>query len=198
MAKAYLCIISSAILILIIINSILAVTVFNVSFWMLIGAILASVLLVIVMDTFFAILMGILPKSWFCAKRKCFNVAKKEQKIYEKLKIKKWKDYVWDLGGLGGFSKSKVEAPQSPEYFERFIIESNRGVTEHFLGSVFGFFVILLFPQYMWSVGIPVALVNVFLNTCSTMVLRYNIPKLKAIYTGLVRRQKDKDKEVIV
>lgn len=193
MAKAYLCIISSAVLILILINAILAVTIFNVSFWVMLDAIIVSVIFVILTDTFFAILIGMFPKKWFDAKKKCFNVSKKEQKFYEKLNIKKWKDYVWDLGGLGGFSKSKVEDPQSPEYFERFIIESNRGVTEHILGILFGFSVIFLFPKYMWSIGIPVALVNTFLNICSTMVLRYNMPKLKAIHSGLLKRQKTEE-----
>ena len=34
-------------------------------------------------------------------------------------------------------------------------------------------------PKYCLYIGLPIALVNVYLNLLSIMALRYNIPKLK-------------------
>ena len=67
-------------------------------------------------------------------------------------------------------------------------------------------FLILLFPlpKYALVVGLPIAIVNVFLNLLSTMVLRYNIPRLKVSYERAVKqleydkKQQEKNKEVPV
>ena len=143
----------------------------------------------VIIDTFFAILIGLLPRQWFSVKNAFFYVSKKEQKFYEHLGIRKWKDKVWELGGLGGFSKRKIKDSKNPEYFKRFIIESNRGVTEHILGSIFGFTIIFQYPRYIWSIGLPISLLNLILNILPTMILRYNLPKLRAVYFGLLKRQ---------
>lgn len=189
MAKYYLKIMFFVICILSGLNSILAITTYNVSAWTLISAVLSSFALVVIIDTFFAIFFGIMPKKWFGVRNKCFNVTKKEQKFYEKLKIRKWKDRVWELGWLGGFSKRKIKNTRDAKYFEKFIIESNRGVTEHLHGSFFGFAIIFAFPNYMWSIGIPIAVINVILNVLPTMILRYNLPKLKAVHKHLLKKE---------
>lgn len=189
MARLYLLIIFLALCLLMGLNSYLATSVYQTSIETLISAILVSFVIVVIIDTLFAILVGILPKKWFGVNNKLLSVSKKEQKFYEKLHIRKWKDYVWDLGCLGGFSKQEVKDPKDPRYFEKFIIESNRGVTEHTLGIVVSYVIIFIYPQYAWSVGVPIALVNTLLNSMSTMVLRYNLPKLKTAYTILVKRQ---------
>lgn len=190
MAKLYLTIIFVAICILAGINALLAVFVFKTSILTLISALLISLVLVILIDTFFAISIGILPKKLFGVNNKLLQVSKKEQRFYDKIHIKKWKDYVWDLGCLGGFSKQEIKDPKDPKYFEKFIIESNRGVVEHTLGIIFSFGIFFVYPQYILSICLPIALVNLTLNTMSTMVLRYNLPKLNTAYTVLIKRQK--------
>lgn len=191
MAKLYMFIIFFVLLILTGLNSLFAITIYHSSIWTLISAILSSFTLVIIIDSFFAILIGILPKKWFGVKNRCFHVSKKEQKFYERLNIRKWKDHILELGWLGGFSKRKIKDPNDPKYFERFIIESNRGITEHILGMIFGFGIAFAFPEYAWSVGVPIAIVNMVLNILPTMVLRYNMPKLKTVYYGLIKRQQN-------
>lgn len=176
-------------------NSFLATAVFNTTAWELVCAIFISFILVVFIDSFFALLVGILPKKWFGVNNKLLSVSKKEQKFYEKLHIRKWKDYVWDLGCLGGFSKQEIKDPKDPKYFEKFIIESNRGVTEHTLGIIFSFSIIFLYPSYAWSVGFPIAMVNLLLNTMSTMVLRYNLPKLKTSYNFLLKKQIERENQ---
>lgn len=195
MAKLYLKIIFFSECFLIALNVILALTVFHESVWNIVTAVLSSTALVILIDTFFAIFIGILPKKMFNANRKIFIVSKKEQIFYEKLSIRKWKDKIWELGGLGGFSKSKIKDPQNPKYYERFIIESNRGVVEHLLGAFFGFLICLEISKHMFSIAIPIAVINLVLNILPTMVLRYNMPKLRAVYFGLTKRQKENEEQ---
>ena len=195
MAKLYLIIIFITICILTGINSILALFIYHTPVWSIISAVLTSVALIVIIDTFFAIFIGILPKLFFSVKNPCFYVSKKEQTFYKRLQIQKWKDYVWELGWLGGFSKRRIKHPSDPKYFERFIIQSNRGITEHILGVIFGFAIISAYPQYIWSIGLPIAIINLILNTLPTMILRYNIPKLRFVYKGLIKRQQLKTKD---
>lgn len=94
-----------------------------------------------------------------------------------------------ELGGLGGFSKSHIVNPDSPQYFERFVIECNKGVLTHRLSYPIGFLVMLLFPNICaYTVAVPVATVNLFLNILPTIVLRYNTPKLKAVLKRMERK----------
>jgi hypothetical protein len=112
------------------------------------------------------------------------------------LGVKVWKDKVWELGWLGGFSKKKVLNPEEPEYVERFIIESNKGVVDHIIGMIAGFSVIFLFPiKYMWIMCVPVGLVNLVLNYMPVMILRYNTPKLQTLYKRAVRNKERKNNE---
>ena len=124
-----------------------------------------------------------------------YSVGNKEKKFYDKLHVKNWKDKICELGGLGGFSKSKINDPKSEEYLERFIIESNKGVLIHIV-IIFVGFLILLFPipKYYLRIGLPVAIVNAFLNTLPIMVLRYNTPKLKIAYDRAVKMKNLKEK----
>ena len=58
-------------------------------------------------------------------------------------------------------------------------------------------FLILLFPnvKYALTIGLPIAIVNVFLNSLSTMVLRYNIPRLKISYERAVKQLEYENKQ---
>jgi hypothetical protein len=67
----------------------------------------------------FALICNKIPEKWLKDK-KFFNVSKREQKFYEKLGIRAWKDKVLELGGLGGFSKSKIDDPNSPDLQKEF------------------------------------------------------------------------------
>lgn len=161
--------------------------------WFFIVAVLVSTVYQVAVDGLFAFICNQIPAKWVKDK-KFFDVSKKEQKFYEKLGIRSWKDKVLELGKLGGFSKSKIADPNSPEYVERFLIESYKGELDHIIGMFVGFTVIFIFPlKFAWCVGIPVAIVNVFLNLLSTMILRYNTPKLKVLHK---RAMRNKEREV--
>ncbi len=141
------------------------------------------------LDGIVAIVINRLPDSLFEVDNPRFNVSEKERKLYKKLKIRLWMDKVWELGGLGGFSKKNLKEPKNPEYIERFIVESNKGVTTHRLSYPIGFLAMLTVKgKAKYTIALPVALVNLFLNVLPTMVLRYNTPMLKALLKRLERK----------
>ena len=129
-----------------------------------------------------AMLVHKLPDRWFSVDNAHFTVSKRAVRFYEKLGVRKWKDKVWELGGMGGFSKNKIAEPNNPEYFEQFIIECNKGVLTHRLSYPVGFLPMLFIPNiFAFSIALPVAIVNLFLNILPTLALRYNTPKLVMI-----------------
>jgi hypothetical protein len=141
----------------------------------------------VLIDGLFALICNKIPEKWLKDK-KFFNVSKREQKFYEKLGIRAWKDKVLELGGLGGFSKSKIDDPNSPEYIQKFLYESYKGELDHIAGMIAGFLVIFIFPlKFAWFVGVPIAIVNAFINSMSLMILRYNTPKLKTLHKRAMR-----------
>ncbi|MBR2617194.1 MAG: hypothetical protein IKC56_03045 [Clostridia bacterium] len=148
------------------------------------------VVLQFAIDGLFAFLINKLPGKWFGVNNRLFHVTKAERKLYKKLRVRRWKDKLWELGGLGGFSKKTIAQPDSPEYLEKFIIECHRGVAVHRVGYVMGFLAMLTLPNVCaLTIALPVAVVNVFINSLSTMALRYNTPTLKAMYEKKLRAQ---------
>ena len=159
----------------------------GVSPWFFVFAVIISVIYQFAIDGVFAFIVSKCPNKWF-ENKKFFEVSKKEQRFYEKLGIRSWKDKVWELGGLGGFSKSKIADPSDPEYSKRFLVESYKGEIDHIIGMFVGFTAIFLFPlKFAWYVGVPVAIVNMVLNYMPIMILRYNTPKLMVLYKRAVR-----------
>lgn len=162
----------------------------NYQLWVIL-AVIVSVVAEIAIQGLIAFIVNHLPKKWFAHDKKCFQVSKRERNFYEKIKIRSWKDKVWELGALGGFRKNKIADPTSPDYLLQFIVESNIGVVAHLVGIFFGFAVIFILPlEFAFKIGVPVALVNLLLCSLPTMILRYNIPKLKVAYER-ARRTKE-------
>jgi hypothetical protein len=142
------------------------------------------------LDGLVAITVNNLPDRWFSVDNPLFRVTKKERALYQRLGVRLWKDKVWELGGLGGFSKKVLREPDNPAYIERFIIECNKGVLTHRLSYPIGFLAMLTIPNVCaFTVALPVAIVNLFLNILPTLVLRYNTPMLQAALKRLKRRE---------
>ena len=141
------------------------------------------------LDGSLAILIKKMPDKFFAVDNPHYNVSAFEQKLYKKIKVRSWKDKVWDLGGLGGFSKKNLKDPNSPAYIEQFIIESNKGVLTHRLSYPIGFLPMVFIPNICaWTIAFPVALVNLFLNILPTLSLRYSTPKLKLLLSRMRRK----------
>ena len=144
------------------------------------------------LDGLLAFVINKMPDGWFGVDNRLYAVSKKERELYKKLKVRLWKDQVWELGGLGGFSKKNVKEPNNPAYIEKFIIECNKGVLTHRLSYPIGFLAMLTLQNVCsLTIALPVALVNLFLNILPTLALRYNTPMLKAILERLKKRKKN-------
>lgn len=144
-------------------------------------------------DGSIAIIINKMPDRWFGVENSLYHVSKMERKLYGALRVRLWKDSVWELGGLGGFSKKSLISPDDPKYIEKFIIECNKGVLTHRLSYPAGFLAMLTLPNVCsLTIALPVAVVNLFLNILPTLALRYNTPMLKSILKRLERKEKEK------
>ena len=185
--KLYLEVIGTAMLAISIIN-----VLFETATWYyIIIAVIWCTALQFALDGIIAITINKMPDRWFGVNNRLYHATQKEKNLYKKLKVRLWKDKIWELGGLGGFSKKKLKEPDNPKYIEKFIIECNKGVLTHRLSYPIGFLVMLtLSGDCIFTIALPVAVVNLFLNVLPTMVIRYNTPMLKAILTRMERRGK--------
>lgn len=164
------------------------------AWWIVCVVGLCGVVFEVVIDAIFALLLSKTPDKWYTYDKKYFQVSRFERKFLEKLRIRKWKDKVWELGGLGGFSKKKLENPTDSQYIEKFLVESNKGIIIHIAGIIFGFLILFVFPwKFALSICLPIAFVNTFLNTLSIIVLRYNYPKLLVVHKKLSRNIENKE-----
>ncbi len=141
------------------------------------------------LDGLIAVIINKLPNRFFGINSPLSCVSQAEIAFYKKIKVRVWKDKVWELGGLGGFSKKSLQTPSNAEYIERFIVECNKGVLTHRLSYPIGFLPMLFMPApYAFTIALPVASVNLFLNILPTIVLRYNTPKLKLLLARIKRK----------
>ena len=184
--KLYLGVIGIAMLVISIINILLG----TATWYYIIIAVIWCTALQFALDGLIAIAINKMPDRWFGVNNRLYHATQKEKNLYKKLKVRLWKDKIWELGGLGGFSKKKLKEPDNPKYIEKFIIECNKGVLTHRLSYPIGFLVMLtLSGDCIFTIALPVAVVNLFLNVLPTMALRYNTPMLKAILTRMERKQ---------
>jgi hypothetical protein len=179
--------------------SMLIISAFNILFetakwhYVLIAVVWCTALQFI-LDGTIAIVINKMPDDRFGVNNRHYDVTQKERDLYKKLRVRLWKDKIWELGGLGGFSKKRLKEPDNPEYIEKFIIECNKGVLTHRLSYPIGFVAMMTLPNALaFTIALPVAIVNIFLNVLPTIALRYNTPMLKAV---LKRMEKKSEKTV--
>lgn len=196
----YLIILFSTILLIFLLNCFIAIPVcmYDYTIMDLFGKVGMSILIVFLIDAILAFVIRRLPKKWFDFRYKFFHIFKFEKKWYKKIKIKKWKDLIPELGQFTNFSKGKVEEPTNNAYIERFLLEICYGEVIHFSSILFGICVIFLYDlRFCWCIGLPVAIGNGMIHYLSLAILRYNRPKLMLLHERNERLQKRKHQEVI-
>lgn len=147
---------------------------------------------VVVLDAVTATVSRLLPARWLPENAKVFCVGAKEKRFYEKLRIRKWKDKIPEIGHFTGFRKNELGDTKSLAYIERFLLESRYGEVGHFVSCIVGFLIVIPFPflpAYWWAVAVPVAIINAFLNLPSLFILRYNSYKLAILYQSTKKKQ---------
>ena len=186
----YLSVIFVAMIILCVFNILFGLPFLQSEAWFVVVAVVCGVVFQFVIDGLFATIVHFLPKKWFSHEKKFFAVSQRERKFLNFCKVKKWKNLVWELGGLGGFRKNKIENPKDEKYVETFLMECNKGVITHLIDLFVGYLVILVFPlRFALTICLPIAFVNMVLNILPIMVLRYNTPKLLALHTALSKEK---------
>lgn len=180
---AYILIISIATIITVSLN--ILFNPFNMYFYFYIIAILSYIAIVVIIDAIVAAIVRALPEKWFNPNKKIFVLTKREKRIYERIGIKKWKDYVPDLGRFTNFQKGKIENPRSNEYLSRYMIEACYGIIIHYVSSPLSYLILLINYKNtgVWlTVGLPVAFVNSILILLPAFTLKYNLHKIKILY----------------
>ena len=176
--KMYLSIIGFAMMVISVFNIVFS----TASWYNIIVLVIICTALQFALDGSIALIINKLPDKLFAVNNPLYKVSEAEKKFYKKIKVKNWKDKIWELGDLGGFSKKNLANPDSPEYIEKFIIECNKGVLTHRLSYPIGFLPMLFIQNICaLTIALPVAIVNLFLNILPTLALRYNTPKLQAM-----------------
>ena len=159
------------------------------NWWVYILFAIGFAVIAIVIDGIVAFAIRKMPEKYFQKDKGIFKTSVKELRFYEFIKVKKWKDYVPELGNFTGFHKNKITNPFDNKYIWRFIIESRYGVAIHFY-SVPTSFLLLFLDWKMYSgesniwltIALPVAIVNAILIVLPAFILKYNLPRLLRIY----------------
>ena len=182
----YLIIIAFAILII----SIIVALATSVPYFQVLGLTALAVVIVVAIDGLTATVCRLLPAKFADHDKKIFKVAAEEKKFYEKLKIRKWKDRVPEIGQFTGFRKNKLDDPKNPEYIDRFLLETCYGEIGHFTSFFTSFLLLLFFPiSRIWlAIAIPVSCVSALMNLPSFIILRYNSYKLEVLKKSAMRK----------
>ena len=155
---------------------------------------LCGIAAVFIIDGLAAFIARRLPEKYFAPDAKLFTVGKREQQLYRRTKINKWKRIIPEWGCFTGFHKDRMLDPNSSEYVGRFLLESNYGVLGHVAGAILGFLIMLIPFTPPLTVSLPIAAVNLVLSILPTMILRYNTPPLRRIYRRNLEREGKKNK----
>lgn len=162
---------------------------YDLSFIYVLSVMWIGIILVIIIDGLTATICRLLPKRIADFNKKIYLVNKKEKVFYEKIKIKKWKEKIPEIGHFTGFRKNKISEPKNKEYIYRFLIEICYGELGHFI-SIFTGLILLFIPFFkpIWLIlSIIIIIVNAFLNLLPVFVLRYNSFTLLLLYKHLIK-----------
>nr|WP_240905775.1 hypothetical protein [Thiorhodococcus mannitoliphagus] len=107
-------------------------------------------------------------------------------RLYERLGIRDWKDRLPEAGDFyaGGFSKRHLHG-HDPAYLRRFVIETSRAETSHWLtwGMALTFF-----AWNPWDVGVAMMIYGAIANLPCILIQRYNRVRLRRAIRILARR----------
>ncbi len=188
----YLIIICCCVALLATANCLWGLNYLKLNIWQTLGIIALAVLVSFVLDALCALITRKLEKK-INPSAKIFNEHKNERKFYEKLKIRKWKDKIPELGKtLKYFDKTKVEENATSEYFLKFIHETCLGEIVHVSSIFAALLLIVVFWFKFLTITIPITIVNILLQLPSICVLRYTRAKLNVAYK-LKLRHENKD-----
>lgn len=148
-----------------------------------------SIIYVIIIDGLTATIVHHLPKKIADPYR--FTTRKWEKKFFNFIKIKKWKDYIPEIGeATVDFAKDKLQTNSDSSYLYLFLIEMGYAEIIHIVSFFTGFLIIFLIPlRYALFIGLPVGIINIIFNLLSALIQRYNRPKLLIVYERTKKKE---------
>lgn len=160
---------------------------------------LYSFAMVLLPSLFVAVVIRILPKSWFDYNKKRYLVSEKEKNLLVKIGIRKWKDKIPELGGTVKFKKDTLTDTGNILYLKRFILETCYGETLHKFCIVSALLSLLFVPRNLiLKMALPVAIIYSLINIPSILIQRYNRPRLIKQLTRLERRYAEITKNELI
>ena len=187
---------------IIVLASIIITAVINLAFtipfalsdaaWMLLYVTVGAVAAFAIDGISALIIRRLTPAKWYAPDKKLFHVSKAERNFYNKLKIKRWKDYVPELGGFTSFHKDSLESQSDEKYLARFILEANFGVVIHIFNAILGFLVMFIPFCRAPGIWIPVFVINFILSILPVFILRYTSYTLQRLYWRSVKKNSSK------
>lgn len=132
-----------------------------------------NIYLLVLLGAVSLLMRVLIPKRFWNGHRECFRVKGWEMSFYKKIRIKKWKDKIPEMGRTGGFPKDHLRSAD-PVYLERFISETCFGEWMHFTAGVVGFSALLFYPLSDLFFVLPILIVNFFLHLLPCLIQRYN------------------------
>jgi len=187
----YLCIIITAMVIIISFNILFNLARYGFTAWYVVLGVVLGVIFSIILDSIVAFVVRQIPEKKFNPFAKFFAGRKGEKKFYEKLNIRNWKDKIPELGKtLKYFDKTKVPEKPNAEYMLKFLKETCYAEVMHIAICPVAFILVFIFPlKYFWCISFPIVLVNIFLQLLPICVQRYTRPKLVIAYQRLLKQE---------
>ena len=142
------------------------------------------------------IILRLMPKALYNPKNKLFAVRKSENKIYEKLGVKKWKDKIPEAGKTGGFARDHIYDPKNPEYYKKYILEGCVAEALHTLSIIWGLVALFFVPRpLVLPMGVPLTLFNFLIHFFPMLIQRYMRPRLLHTLERLTKAQEAKQEQ---
>ncbi len=154
----------------------------------LIGPMFVNAYVLVVLGLVTLFLRVFVPNKSWNAGQKFFKVQEKEISFYEKIKIKKWKDKVPEMGSTGGFPKRNILS-LSIEYLAKFLRETCIAENLHVLSIVFSFTALFFISTKGLIYAVPVLIVNMILHILPCFIQRYVRFKMIKIYNHQLLKQ---------
>lgn len=128
----------------------------------------------------------LLPACWYNHKNAFFRTRAWELKLYNALRIRAWKDYLPELGGIVGFAKDRLPDSINEDYLDRFLWETCYTEAAHWICMFAGFSYLGLLPlvetprRYL-GLFLGICCFNFFAHLPFIFIQRYNRPRLEML-----------------
>lgn len=156
-----------------------------------------------IIDALVAIIGRKLPYKMVDPSKGMTKPHEKEIKFFKAIKVEKWKKFMPDLGRFTNFPKGNLMDPYNNEYIKRYIVEASYGIWIHYMSApatLLLFFLIFIDPSNVtiWTVGLPVMIINMILIVLPAFSLKFNLARLiriAEINDRLLAKKKQQEQE---